>query len=560
VKILLTATGDDVTDDKVAITKPRINIKQALESFVCCLSTITSYPYTEDFEGEQLCGTACGEQCQLSGDWLNNFDDDIDWAVNSGPTASPTTGPTTDHNPGTSGGKYLYTESSDSCSNVEAVLTSPCFDLSTMTEPELRFWYHMYGVTMGSLTVEISDDDCSSWTPVWYLSGDQGDIWQQAVVDLSAYSGSTIKLRFKGLTGSGYFSDMAIDDISVRDASLIPPQFISSPVTITTADTLYTYDADANGFPAPLYSLIASPNDMSIDPNTGLILWTPDYFDIGNEIPVTVQATNSQGTQQQAYDIYVLPGDAFKDGKRSAAWQAFHDDYTKVKIAEDQNHLEIIAPEANETASAEYIANGWYLEPNENFAVQVDFHYAPNDVNSVGWTGLTVESGQQYISISAGADGNNSFYYYETVVDGNIIGETQIRNANDGTLFIWYDADANSLYASIVGTDVNDAYTWQTTSSPLVQTWTSPAIIIIGGGSSGSVFSQGDVYLDNFKVTDGELYKWPPPTDLDESGFINLGDLAEFSQQWLAEPDEPADFDGSGRVDFIDFTELGLAW
>jgi subtilisin family serine protease len=559
-KILLTATGDDVTDDKVAITKPRINIKQALESFVCCLNTVTSYPYTEDFEGEQLCGTTCGDQCQLSGEWINNFDDDIDWTVNSGPTISSSTGPTTDHNPGTSGGKYLYTESSDSCSNVEAILTSPCFDLGLLSEPELRFWYHMYGPTMGSLTVEISDDDCSSWTPVWYLSGEQGDIWQQAVVDLSAYSGSTIKLQFRGLTGSGYFSDMAIDDISVRDASLIPPQITSTPAAVATADMPYLYDVDANGLPAPVYSLIASPNDMTIDPNTGLITWTPDYFDIGSEYSATVLAENSQGSHQQSFALYVLPGDAFNDGKRSAAWQVYYDDYSKVNIAENNSRLEIIATDANTTARTLYTANGWFIEPNEDFAVRTDFHYDSNDVNSTGWIGLTVESGQQYISISAGADDGNSFYYYETIADGNIIGETQTRDANDGTLFIWYDADANSLYVSTVGIDANDAYTWQTITNPLTQTWTTPVSVTLGGGSNGSVFSQGDVYLDNFKVTSGALYKWPPVTDLNGDGFINLGDIAKFTAQWLAEPNYPADFDGSGSVDFIDFAELGLAW
>jgi subtilisin family serine protease len=641
VRDILTLTGDLVTDGKVAITKPRVNLEQAIETFAlpppCCTTTITSFPYSENFEGEALCGTTCGDACPLTGDWTNELGDDQDWTVNSGPTDSSYTGPDTDHNPGTSAGKYLYTEAS-SCFNSEAILTGPCFDLNSVAIPQFRFWYHMYGSAMGSLTVEVSDSNCTGWTAVWTLSGDQGNSWHEAVVDFSAYSGSMIKVRFRGITGSDYTSDMAIDDVKLIDAAVVhytltvssgaggsatepgegsflytdgtvvdinaapndgyyfvnwtgdtatiadvnaaattiivdanysiqanfalnpyAPVIASTPVTTATATDYYAYDVDADGIPEPTYSLITSPNDMTIDVNTGLLEWMPDYFDIGPNNPVTVQATNSQGYQQQNFQIGVLPGDDFETGVRSAMWQRACDNYQQVKIVEDGNRLAVLAPEANNVAAAVYAANGWALDTNESFAVEVEFGYLP-DANVPGWVGFTIEDEQDYVSISAGADGNESRYYYETVVDGNLIAETETRDDNEGAFYIWYDADSNCIYVSSTGFGAEDAYLWRTTGNPLQWNRTTPVSIVLGGGSNGGVFESGEVYLDNFKVVAGRLYNWPPVTDLNEDGFIEPGDIAAFAEHWLTDPNAPPDFDNNGTVDFLDFAELGLAW
>jgi subtilisin family serine protease len=105
------------------------------------------------------------------------------------------------------------------------------------------------------------------------------------------------------------------------DVNGIAPVITSSPITTASADLLYSYDVDANGIPAPTYSLITSPNDMTIDPNTGLIEWTPDYFDIAQYHPVTVEATNLQGSQQQFFEIEVFVGDSFDDNRRGATWR-----------------------------------------------------------------------------------------------------------------------------------------------------------------------------------------------------------------------------------------------
>ena len=337
------------------------------------------------------------------------------------------------------------------------------------------------------------------------------------------------------------------------------PVIISQPLTTAPADSMYYYDVDANGIPAPTYSLLVSPNDMTIDPNTGLIQWMPDYFDIGLEIPITVEATNTQGSNQQLFTIDVLCGDNFNDNDRSAMWRSFRDNYILTKISEEQNRLEILAPEPNNTTAAFFGNNSWTLDPNQDFALQIDFHY---DLNSSlrGWVGISIENQQGYFTISAGADGNDSYYYYETVEDGNIVSEHQVRDSNEGTLYIWYDVDSNSMYLSHIGFDVEDAYQWQSVANPMQQDWTSPLNIYAGGGTDGDPLTGDVAHLDNFKLVQGTILDWPPVTDLDGNGFIGLGDIAIIGENWLTDPNGPPDFDNNGTVDLTELAELANAY
>ena len=52
-------------------------------------------------------------------------------------------------------------------------LMSECLDVSTLTAPALRFHYHMYGSSMGTLLVTITDNATGVVDSVWSLSGDQ---------------------------------------------------------------------------------------------------------------------------------------------------------------------------------------------------------------------------------------------------------------------------------------------------------------------------------------------------------------------------------------------------
>lgn len=169
-----------------------------------CNSTISSFPYTESFESN-------------FGAWTQASGDDFNWSRRSGGTPSNNTGPSAANN----GSFYIYMESSaPNYSTKQAILNSPCFDLSGLNAPSLSFNYHMYGASaMGNLKLEASTNG-TSWTTIWSQSGNQGNSWQAATVSLNSYSSETeLKLRFNGTTGTTWQGDMAVDGFSITGST-----------------------------------------------------------------------------------------------------------------------------------------------------------------------------------------------------------------------------------------------------------------------------------------------------------------------------------------------------
>jgi len=141
------------------------------------------------------------------GAWNQDTGDDGDWIRDSGGTPSSSTGPTT----GLDGSYYMFIESGypNVAGNI-ANLTLDCIDPTAWNAASFVFGYHMYGAAMGTLNVDVSTDNGANWTNVWTLSGDQGNVWNEALIDLSTYT-SQIDLRIQSVNGTSYTSDMAID-------------------------------------------------------------------------------------------------------------------------------------------------------------------------------------------------------------------------------------------------------------------------------------------------------------------------------------------------------------
>lgn len=138
--------------------------------------------------------------------WQQAGTDSMNWTRISGSTSSSGTGPSS----ATAGNYYLYTEASGYL-NATAVLTSPPFIFDSGYS--FSFSYHMYGSGMGSLELWVRPEDESSWLQVWSDTGNQGDQWLIATVDLSLLAGKNVLMKFVGNTGSAYTSDMAIDNL-----------------------------------------------------------------------------------------------------------------------------------------------------------------------------------------------------------------------------------------------------------------------------------------------------------------------------------------------------------
>ncbi|MEZ4792267.1 MAG: M12 family metallo-peptidase [Gelidibacter sp.] len=165
-----------------------------------CSGGISSFPYSEGFEN-------------TLGAWTQSTGDDIDWTVDANGTPSSNTGPSS----AAQGTYYVYVEaSSPNYPSKRAILNSPCFDLSAQTSASFNFQYHMYGASdMGTIALEASTNNGTSWTSIWNESGNKGNAWLSVSVDLTAYVGGTVQLRFNRNVGSTWQADIAIDDVSL---------------------------------------------------------------------------------------------------------------------------------------------------------------------------------------------------------------------------------------------------------------------------------------------------------------------------------------------------------
>ncbi len=266
----------------------------------CSGSSISSYPYTETFDSGL-------------GLWTQGVDDipgtDYeDWTLNSGGTTSNGTGPTNDF---TGGGNYLYTEASNANAttnvgpNNTVTLISPCIDLIGYENTIFSFYYHMFGTAVGSISVDVSIDNGSSWSqlnaagnivtnsPI--LSGqqqtNQTDPWLQQSIDLGNYSNQVIKLRFAGTTGTSFSSDMGIDQINITADTII----LSAPPNAVCQNISVQLDATGNATIVAIDVDGGSSDDIAIT-NYSIDIDAFDCSDIG-DVPVTLTVTDGEGQQ-----------------------------------------------------------------------------------------------------------------------------------------------------------------------------------------------------------------------------------------------------------------------
>ncbi|OQY26964.1 MAG: hypothetical protein B6244_12075, partial [Candidatus Cloacimonetes bacterium 4572_55] len=205
----------------------------------------SSVPFSEDFESftlPQIPGdlpTWGPYEWELSAGWenlVNDDDDDTDWIPWQGGTDTNYTGPSGDYNTGN--GVYLYMEASGSGNrNNDAIVVSPCIDLTNVTNPQLSFAYHRYGSDLERLRCDIFSN--GNWENIFQSqSGSQGDQWSLETIDLSEYEGETVKLRFRANTGGGSQADTAIDAISITGEVGPTPgniQFSSATYSVSEA-------------------------------------------------------------------------------------------------------------------------------------------------------------------------------------------------------------------------------------------------------------------------------------------------------------------------------------
>jgi photosystem II stability/assembly factor-like uncharacterized protein len=302
----------------VALTATNANgsTTETKTSYINVSTSSTANLFNEDFESQVLCGTAsnCATTvCNITGLWnnLTNGDgDDIDWRTDQGGTPSAGTGPSTDFSPGTATGNYLYIEAS-SCSSTTAILESNCIELDQ--NYTFNFAYHMFGTAIGSLHVDLNNG--VEWIEdiIPAVSGDQGNEWKTATLDLASYTGSTIRLRIRGIIGDGFASDIAIDALSFESSNddlvnahevFYDTPSVSKPYNFTNAtveagETFTTFNGNtisSNTTGSLWFKFVATTTEVLIRTDSDDVMnLAIQLIDAANDTPVFTELSNYRG-------------------------------------------------------------------------------------------------------------------------------------------------------------------------------------------------------------------------------------------------------------------------
>ena len=273
------------------------------------LCGVVSAPYVENFEVGFDRGPAGGQfwnqnstvgPCWVRTPLSSPAPPVYHWGGGQGATPTPNTGPSNDHTTGL--GKYVYTEAGfgNPAGSVRiAYLTSPQILLNGLTAPEIRFWYHMQGTTIGSLTVEVQTGSVTSpFVPLDSIVGGQANAWLERVVSLSAYVNQTVSIRFKARTNSSgpppnssssTRADIAIDDFSVKNAPPCPPPTALSATPLTSTSASISFTNAATG------TAILEYGPVGFTPGSGTLVSTTSNPHILTGL-----------TQGQSYQVYVF--------------------------------------------------------------------------------------------------------------------------------------------------------------------------------------------------------------------------------------------------------------
>ena len=186
---------------------------------------ITEYPYKENFDlVYDLTLNEIEDNVYLGRGWDNDYvNDDFEWWPWDSDTYKDGTGPSEDHTSGK--GKFLYTESFFFDGEIGTMnLFSPYFNINSLSQPLISFWYHMYAeeLEMGSLYLDIFSVKENKWYEnVWTKSGTQAEEWRNTLIDISDYKNKgLIRCRFRVVTSDTYQNAVAIDDFEMYEGDI----------------------------------------------------------------------------------------------------------------------------------------------------------------------------------------------------------------------------------------------------------------------------------------------------------------------------------------------------
>ncbi len=199
-------------------------------TFTTACAALASFPWVEDFETSQNVIPQC---------WENEANDDADWIFRSGSIGHGATG---DH---TTGSGY-YAGMDDSQNNANDTinnLLTPFFDLTTLANPQLSFWYFIGNDNVLTSMMYIDVYDGTSWNMAVDTVVYSQVAWLKDSLNLTPYISANTRIRFRGIETTDFNSDLSIDDVVIDDVQLpcaSPGNLAAGSITCDQASISWT--------------------------------------------------------------------------------------------------------------------------------------------------------------------------------------------------------------------------------------------------------------------------------------------------------------------------------
>jgi hypothetical protein len=206
-----------------------------------------------------------------------------------------------------------------------------------------------------------------------------------------------------------------------------------------------------------------------------------------------------------------LPVDDFNDSKAEPLWFAYEIEPELAHLEEVNGRLEVYTAGAMEDIDAIYAPYNWGLDANKPFAAKVDFHFSKIGFGdgrmNIGIVPSMNPEAMKWAEFEVGTFDENPFFLYE-VRDGQFVEEkVSDRFVDDGTLYVSYDPNSDELYFS--NNDYGKEKAIWTISGLIRGRWQTDSVYIIlsGGSEDGMALTGQDAWLDNFKVSYGNIWQ-----------------------------------------------------
>ncbi|MPC75907.1 MAM and LDL-receptor class A domain-containing protein 1 [Portunus trituberculatus] len=159
---------------------------------------------------EVSCDFNNGDLCQ----WSSGSSDVIEWLLESDVHNTHGVGPLADHTTGD--GYFISLTPTHDRNEGVAVIVTPELTATSAQDFCLRWWYHMDGSDVESLSVHLITLKEGKETVVWTKKGFQTSWWTEAFVGI--HINEAFVLEFRGSQGKNLLSNLALDDIDMKPA------------------------------------------------------------------------------------------------------------------------------------------------------------------------------------------------------------------------------------------------------------------------------------------------------------------------------------------------------